>query len=98
MRDTNGWALWRPLTRMRSAFWIASLLALSACCLGACGGKVVFQTGESADGGGGADLGAECVLACGDPCTKCLGTDCFAGTCSEDGICMPPEAPPKCAL
>lgn len=100
MTNTNGWALKRPLTRMRAACWLVSLLALSACSLSACGGKVVFQTGEPEGGGGagagGSDPGPECVLPCGEPCTKCIGSDCFTGHCTDDGFCDPPEVPLSC--
>lgn len=87
---------------MRSAFWLVSLLALSAIGLSACGGKVVFQKGEEPEGGsnagegGSEDPGPECVLACGDPCTKCVGSTCFTGHCSDDGVCEPPDVPLAC--
>ncbi len=87
---------------MRSAFWLLSLVALSACCLTGCGGKVVFQTGESEGGAGGQGAGGdvpgtECVAgACGEPCTKCVGNECYGGACSDNGFCLPPETPPSC--
>ena len=92
----------RPPSRMRHAFCFVSLLALSAC-----GGKVVFQTGEdpggSDPGAGGSGVGGsepapECFLPCGEVCTKCVGKDCYTGQCSGDGLCLPPESPPVCDL
>ena len=76
---------------MRHALWLPLALFLSGC-----GGKVVFEPEGGADGAGGREQGNECVGACGDPCTKCVGKDCFTGTCSDDGFCMPPETPPVC--
>jgi len=72
---------------------VVALLALTAC-----GGKVVFQSGEddNSGGAGGGEPGFECVGTCGDPCTKCVGNDCFSGYCSDDGFCNPPEQPPAC--
>jgi hypothetical protein len=82
---------------MRHAYWLVSLLALTAC-----GGKVVYKTGGSDDGGGGSDGDggsepqAECFVGCGQTCTKCEGTDCFTGVCSDEGQCVPAGAQVFC--
>lgn len=81
-----------PPTRVRLASWLPLVFALSGC-----GGKVVFEPEGGADGAGGTEPGTECVGGCGQPCTKCADKDCFTGQCSDDGFCMPPEAPPVCS-
>ena len=101
MRNPNGWGSRRPRNRMRHASRLVSWLALSACCLGACGGKVVFQKGDGEgggdDGAGGEAQSQDCFAGtCGDLCTKCVGADCFSGQCSEQGECLPPDNPPSC--
>lgn len=77
------------------------LLALAS----ACGGIAVIDDdgdgGAGAGGGGGGGAGGgdpqvECVLECGGVCIKCQGSDCFAGSCSSDGKCLPPDVPVSC--
>ena len=75
----------------------AAALAVFAC---GCGGKVIFVDGGAGTGTGGAGgspAASECILgACGDPCTKCTGSDCFQGHCDQAGKCQPPDTTFSC--
>jgi hypothetical protein len=90
---------------LRTAF--AGLFILGMIGMG-CGGKVVFVEGSSggAGGSGGSDTTAvgttgqaigECVLGvCGGECSKCVGSNCFAGKCDANRICQPPTVDVMC--
>jgi hypothetical protein len=56
--------------------------------LAGCGANVVFAEDDAEEGG--SPPSGECVLGvCGEECTKCEGTECFTGQCTEEGQCEP---------
>lgn len=79
-------------------------VAVTSCWIGAgCGATVVFgDQNDTEEEGGAPPVARECILSCGQTCTKCAGSPddgpdvCFTGECSEEGLCIPADTAPPC--